>query len=270
VTIREITAGGVRWQLSDEGRAGLPLLLLHGNRDRKELWRFLRGELGDRRTLAVDLPGHGGTPLPASTDMADHVTALGELLDALPVAQCAVIGHSMGGQLAIALAARRPDLVRALVVIGSALVHATAFKPRGAASNDDMIAHVGRLFFPDTGPVPPQRDQVRAEVLDTWRGMAWEHHQRLNALRRVDAGAAAAAVAVPTLVMAGEHDLICPWDPAGAAIQAAIPGARPVIIAGGGHFAHLEWPGPAAAAITSFLDRTAFAGPAARAAGGRA
>ena len=267
MTVREITAGGVRWRLAEEGSTGLPLLLLHGNRDRKELWRPLLDELGDRRTLAVDLPGHGGTPLPASTDMADHVTALGDLLDALQVRECAVIGHSMGGQLAIALAAQRPDLVRALVVIGSALAHASSFKPRAAASNDDMIAHVSRLFFPGTPQVPPRRDQVRAEVLATWRDMSWEHHQRLNALRRVDAAAAAAAVTVPALVMTGEHDLICPWDPAGAAIQAAIGGAGRAIIADGGHFAHLEWPRPAAAAITAFLDRVS-AQPLA--AGGRA
>ncbi|MDQ2873621.1 MAG: alpha/beta hydrolase [Actinomycetota bacterium] len=267
MTAREISAGGVDWQLADEGSTGVPLLLLHGNRDRKELWRSLLDEFGDRRTLAVELPCHGGTPVPGSADMADHVTALGELLDALQIPECVVIGHSLGGQLAIALAARRPDLVRALVVIGSALVHASSFKPGAAASNDDMIAHVGRLFFPDTREVPPRREQVRAEVLGTWRSVAWEHHQRLNALRRVDAAAAAALIAVPTLVMTGEHDLICPWEPSGAAIQAAIPGARQAIIADGGHFAHLEWPGPAAAAITSFLD-SATAQP--QAAGGRA
>ncbi|MGW1893737.1 alpha/beta fold hydrolase [Streptomyces sp. NPDC002004] len=77
-----------------------------------------RPELAGRRSLFVDLPGHGLSDRPAGFGytLEDHAEALAAALDAASVKEAEIIGHSMGGSVAIVLAHRRPDLVSRLVV----------------------------------------------------------------------------------------------------------------------------------------------------------
>ena len=68
--------------------------------------------LRGRRALLVDLPGYGFSDKPDSfpDGVASHAAALSELLDRLELGQADLFGHSMGGAIAITIAARRPDL----------------------------------------------------------------------------------------------------------------------------------------------------------------
>ncbi len=77
-----------------------------------------RPELAGRRSLFVDLPGHGISDRPADFGytLDDHAEALAMVLDEAQVAKAEIIAHSMGGAVAIALAHRRPDLVARLVL----------------------------------------------------------------------------------------------------------------------------------------------------------
>lgn len=254
MTVRQITAGGISWSLSDTGPGDAgTVLLLHGNRDGKEMWQPLAAELPGFRVIAVDLPGHGETPLPESADMAEHVTALGELLGELDAANLTVVGHSVGGQLAIGLAAARPTRVDRLVVIGSALAHTNSFKPAAASSNEDMIRHVTPFFFPETARPSVRRQQAKEQVFASWSAIPWSHHQRLGALTRIDVPAAAALVKAPTLLIYGECDRICAFDPHGLAIEAAINDCDHVIIKDAGHFVYLEFPELVATVIRHFV-----------------
>ncbi|MEU6844572.1 alpha/beta hydrolase [Streptomyces sp. NPDC046716] len=77
-----------------------------------------RPELAGRRSLFVDLPGHGISDRPADFGytLEDHADALAAALDAAGVSGAEIVGHSMGGAVAIVLAHRRGDLVSRLVV----------------------------------------------------------------------------------------------------------------------------------------------------------
>ena len=99
-----------------EGGAGPPLLLVHGFGG--AAWNFseLVPLLTGRRLIVPDLPGHGGSsPLPA-TSLAGFADVLASLLDA----PADVVGHSMGGVVALRLAERHPSLVRSLVLAAAA------------------------------------------------------------------------------------------------------------------------------------------------------
>lgn len=78
-----------------------------------------RPELVGRRTLFVDLPGHGISDRPADFGytLEDHATALAAVLDAAHVAGAELVAHSMGGAVAVVLAHRRPELVSRLVLV---------------------------------------------------------------------------------------------------------------------------------------------------------
>jgi pimeloyl-ACP methyl ester carboxylesterase len=99
------------------GGAGPPLLLVHGYGG--AAWNFteLRPHLQGRRLIIPDLPGHGGsTPLPAAPTIRGFADALTPLLDG-PVD---VLGHSLGGVVALRLAERHPALVRRIVLAAAA------------------------------------------------------------------------------------------------------------------------------------------------------
>ncbi|MGH3002798.1 MAG: alpha/beta fold hydrolase [Gaiellaceae bacterium] len=109
----------IRWFAGGDGP---PLLLVHGYSG--AAWNFteLVPRLAGRRRLIVpDLPGHGGSsPLPAPSSLAAYADVLGALCDAEMLTEVDVLGHSLGGTVALRLAERRPALVRRLVLAASA------------------------------------------------------------------------------------------------------------------------------------------------------
>ena len=121
--VRTVTlANGVRLEIAEKGpREGTPVVLLHGITDSRHsfdpIWEHLPD---DWHAIAVSQRGHGASdqrPSAYSTsDFADDIALLAHALDLSPMV---VVGHSMGSSVALQLAADRPDLVRALVCIGT-------------------------------------------------------------------------------------------------------------------------------------------------------
>jgi pimeloyl-ACP methyl ester carboxylesterase len=112
-------AGGTEYHV---GGAGKPLLLVHGLAGGAENWCEVVPELvGRYRVIAVDLPGHAGSePLPRGATIDDFADATAAVLEAEGVERAVVAGHSFGGLVALALARRRPELVRALLLVAPA------------------------------------------------------------------------------------------------------------------------------------------------------
>jgi len=93
---------------------GTPIVFLHGNPSSSHSWRnVLPAVGGDRRLLAPDLIGMGGSAKPAiAYTFADHARYLDEWIDALRLEQVILVGHDWGGALAFDWAARHPDRVK--------------------------------------------------------------------------------------------------------------------------------------------------------------
>lgn len=123
-TGRFVTAGGARTHLHVAG-SGKPLLLLHGSGPGVSAWanwRLVLPELAQRfHVLAPDQLGFGATDRPVDghygrAAWTSHAAAVVEALDVGPVT---VVGNSMGGSIALSLAASRPELVERLVLMGT-------------------------------------------------------------------------------------------------------------------------------------------------------
>ena len=98
------------------------MVLLHGWGAFKELWWSTLRALGhDHRCFALDVPGHGASPLGRAASIAGLAEAVAAFCDALGLERIALIGHSMGGSVACELALRRPDLVERLVLVDPAV-----------------------------------------------------------------------------------------------------------------------------------------------------
>ncbi|HWQ14269.1 MAG TPA: alpha/beta fold hydrolase, partial [Roseiflexaceae bacterium] len=97
-------------------------LFLHGWGDSKEIWRPALAALAarGRRAIAPDLPGHGGSQLAGAARMAHLAERVVALAEARGLRSFDLVGHSMGGNVALELALARPALVRRLVLVAPA------------------------------------------------------------------------------------------------------------------------------------------------------
>jgi pimeloyl-ACP methyl ester carboxylesterase len=220
--------------------------------------------------LIPDLPGHGRSePAPAPEGLgsfADRVAALAELEGMLPAA---VVGHSMGSEVALSLAARRSEAVSALVLVAagglaSALRGAriwigvtTALRPsRLAARYRRRVARSRVLRYAVFGwwGVADARALSREAVLGFLEGPAHARDTRTagKALRRRETLAHLESVRCPTLVVWGARDRLTRLEDGFE--YAHRLGAPLRTIAGAGHLVISERPDELAALVEEFLD----------------
>jgi len=111
-----VPVDGVELAYEERG-GGDPVLLIHGTGG--NVWDPLPGMLAaaGHRVINYDRRGFGSSTHPAIKDLPRHTADAAGLLDGLNAAPAIVVGHSMGGVIALDLAARHPDLVRALVLV---------------------------------------------------------------------------------------------------------------------------------------------------------
>jgi pimeloyl-ACP methyl ester carboxylesterase len=131
------------------GGYGPPVLLLHGLGGAASNWVDVAPLLVERhRVVALDLPGHGTSATSATGGSMDgFVDTVAAAMTDLQVVPALVAGHSFGGQLAVWLAARRPELVRGLLLIAPAGIGTRARRVRVAVQISTLI-RPGRLVAP--------------------------------------------------------------------------------------------------------------------------
>lgn len=205
--------------------------------------------------LAPDLPGHGrsgSAPLTSIADMADWTAAL---IAAARAQKARLIGHSMGSLIALETAARHPDKVTALSLIGTAAAMTVGADLLKAAETNDQAAidmvSIWGLGFPAGlgGSLAPGLWMLTGaqRVLENNRpGVLFADLAACNAYQ--NALAAAAKVAVPATLILGERDMMTPTK-AGKALAAAIPDARTIVMPGAGHMMMNERPDELLAAL---------------------
>jgi 3-oxoadipate enol-lactonase len=237
-----------------------PLVLIHPFPTDAQFWSPLRGHLNpERHVLVPELPGFGSASERQGWTIAEAADAIADTIAAwAPDGRAAVFGLSMGGYTALALAARRPDVVGALIVADT---RAEADDQAARAGRERAIATIteqGLAAFLDGFLPKLVAPGTSAEVTSALRTMAGRQSastvvSALEALRdRPDRCGDLAQILRPTLVIVGELDALTPPD-AAATISRGIPGARLVTVAGTGHLTALERPDDVAILVESFL-----------------
>lgn len=242
-----------------------PLVLLHGWGMRPGVWQdFVAALAGAPPCLAPALPGHGDTPAPDSADLAAWSEAL---LPALPP-RAVLVGWSLGAMLALDLAARHPERVAALALIGASprfvagpdwphgLDAATvAAFLQGFAS--DAPATLRRFLALQVLGEPQRRTFTATLAAQLQDPTEPDRHAQLarglELLARADLRAACSKVAQPVLLLHGEADALMPL---GAArwLAEALPDACLHSFPGCGHAPFLSQPAACATALAEFLD----------------
>ncbi|SDM03786.1 alpha/beta fold hydrolase [Arthrobacter sp. ok362] len=270
-----ITVAGTRLRYRKTG-SGEPVLLLHGIGQSLDDWNEQHERLSERHTVySVDLPGFAYSErLSGPATLANLADVLPALLDALGVhAPLPVIGNSLGGAVAMKLAADHSDRVSALVLANSAgfgkevalVLRLLAFRPLGALlmRPDESASRrtVESLFYDKTVVTDArvghafalsQRATHRQTLLDVARDLGTISGVRAE-WRTALIGTLAQSE-VPTLVVWGDHDHILPFSHLGAA-TASLPRSESYVFSNTGHMPQIERPDEFAAVVEDFLSR---------------
>ena len=144
----EVGSGSVALNLICETvGSGPPLVVLHGLFGSSGNWRGVaRALAGTHTVVSVDLRNHGASPWADSMDYVEMADDVLQLIDRLELKRPAVIGHSMGGKVAMALALRRPARIARLIVVDIAPVsYADTLTPFAEAMRSaDVMAAASR------------------------------------------------------------------------------------------------------------------------------
>lgn len=244
------------------GDAGPPVVLLHGIGGGRHGWQTTGPALAAAglRAYALDQPGYGDSPAVEPFDLAGMARAVQQFVESLGE-PAAIVGHSMGGMVAQELVAQAPGCVRALVLAGTS----PAFGPsdgewqRGFLASrfaplDQGLGMAGLAAQLVPAMVAAGADPARVAAAQALMAGVPEatYRRALAALVRFDRRANLPAIAVPTLVIAGDEDRTAPPEVA-RRMAAKIPGAVCEILPASGHLLMLERPAPFDAALVRFL-----------------
>jgi pimeloyl-ACP methyl ester carboxylesterase len=274
--LKYLDLNGDRVAYLDEGR-GEVILLLHGMAGSSQTWRSVMRPLSRKyRVVAPDLLGHGNSAKPRSDySLGAFAVFLRDLLDELGVVQATIVGHSLGGGVAMQFVYQHPDYCQRLILIGSGglgpdvgwtlrLLSAPGAELIMPIIAPPPVLSVGekvRSWFAKMGVESPRGAEMwsayssfgdaetRRAFLRTLRSVIDYRGQAVSALNRLHVRAD-----MPTMAIWGDSDAVIPVDHAYAA-QETRPDVRLEVLPGVGHFPQVECPMAVVDLIEDFISR---------------
>ncbi len=246
-----VEADGRRIYYDDTGGDLPALVLLQGFMASRGVWIWQVEAFSSRfRVITMDNRGAGESDPESSTySMADLAGDVVALMDALSIERASLIGHSMGGYVALQFAAMFPGRLDKLVLAGtSALAGGALGRPAPTYERDRFIedpvertrSRYGRLTAPGYFDTHPEQLEALAESARGNRlNFEAMTRQSDSAFMTHDTREALPKITAPVLVVHGDLDRTIPIS-AGRKIAEAIPGARMVEFEGVGHLPHIE------------------------------
>jgi pimeloyl-ACP methyl ester carboxylesterase len=261
------------------GDSGPVIALIHGITGRADTWRETIPRLADRFTVvAPDLLGHGGSAKPRGDySLGSHASGVRDVLASLGHDRATVVGHSLGGGIAMQYAYQFPERCERLVLVSSGglgrdvhfalraatlpgselvlpVIAGTRVRDAGAAIGR-ALARVGLRPGADFGEMASGYASLadadaRSAFVHTMRAVLDAGGQRVSARDRLYL-----AAELPTLIVWGENDRIIPASH-GHDAHAEMPGSRLEILEGAGHFPHLGEPDRFAEILADFIETT--------------
>ena len=259
--------------------SGPPVVLIHGMLNSSSHWQSVAQSLaGEFTVVAPDLIGHGDSAAPRGDySLGAHAASIRDLLAAIGIERASIVGHSLGGGVAMQFFYQFPQRVERLILVSSgglgrevSPLLRTAALP-GMSTLLSLTIHLrllaglraagGRLRERGIGAGvylqaiaralrPLENAEARQAFLHTLRSVIDMHGQRVSATDRLNL-----LEAIPTLVVWGERDRTIPLEHGRLAHQ-AIPHSRFETLPGVAHFPHLEDPAGLSALLLDFLRAT--------------
>jgi pimeloyl-ACP methyl ester carboxylesterase len=253
--------------VADAG-TGPAIVMIHGFGAAIDWWDEIAPALAtDHHVIRIDLIGHGGTAAPASRyTIPRQAELVAAVLDRLGVDRVTVIGHSMGGEVATALAERNPARISAMILIDSPPTAGTTFTILTETAMTPVLGELLSHFETDETirrglaqgfapgfPVPEKFVADLRQLTYTAFRSAHEDSIGYRTAKPTNERLAALTPVPPLLALTGTEDAIVP--PEHAKYFARVPGAKVVMIEGSGHSPMVEKPARTLELIRDFLPK---------------
>jgi pimeloyl-ACP methyl ester carboxylesterase len=261
----------------DSGGPGAPLVFVHGLSSSIGFWEYqLPAFAASHRVIALDLPGYGASGRPdAPCTPRWYAEVVRGLLDALELPRATLVGHSMGGQIALTLALAHPSRVDRLVLSAPAgferfdrgaaqWMKSWWHEERALQTREEELRHAftGVVFNrPDAGVERLLEERVRMAGTPAFAATSVAVSRSIAGMLDEPVVDRLGEVRAPTLVVFGSDDRMIP-NPVftGGSTRrlaergvAALPDARLVVLPGAGHTVHHDDPAGFNRAVADFL-----------------
>ncbi|WP_295914956.1 alpha/beta hydrolase [uncultured Alistipes sp.] len=258
-----IMAGSTALHVCDSQAGEKCVVLLHGYLESMLVWEdFIPYLYKEVRVITLDLPGHGISVVTGEIHTMDFLAdTIADALKALGIEKCTLVGHSMGGYVALAFCERHPEMLDGLVLFSSTPNPDTPEKAENRrreialvkAGKKDMLARVA----PAAGFAEQNRTRMRDYIEDLTEQVFITEDEGIVALlngmiARRDQNEMLRRSPVPQLFILGKKDNYIPPE-AAEKIIAEHPQAKVVWLENSGHMGFLEEPEAAARAILDFV-----------------
>lgn len=243
-----------------------PLVLLHGFCEDASVWNdwLAAGPLAP--TLTIDLPGFGSSPLPsAPADLADYAAAVKEALDERNLSQCVLVGHSLGGYVALEFAQKYPERLA-----GLGLFHSHPFEDtddrKEARRRGIELLHSGKRdlyvaqLFPNLFETnyKVEHPEVLGKLIA--HGQTQPTEGIVAALEamigRRNHTLTLAGLNCPALFLLGKEDTLVPLEDT-LAVAASTPVSEVQVLSGVAHMGMFEAPERTREIVRNFWERSA-------------
>jgi 3-oxoadipate enol-lactonase len=240
-----VSANGLNFNVRERGAGEVALVFLHYFGGSSRSWDEVTARLPDFRCLMPDLRGFGDSQAPNSgysvDEQADDIAAL---IEVLGVEHFVLVGHSLGGKIALALAARRPKGLQRLVLLAPSPPTPEPMPDEERArlligfGDPKAAEHTARLIT--ARAISPA---IRSRIIeDNLRSSPEAWHAWLQSGSREDISERMKRIEVPVLVLAGECDAGMTPDLLRREVVERIGGAQERVVPGAGHLLPLEAP----------------------------
>lgn len=256
--VAEVNQTQLHYQVAGTGE---PVVFIHGLGSDLRVWDAQFPFFAQHyRAVRYDIRGHGKSALPAREPYA-HADDLKALLDFCDISRAHVIGHSMGGEIAINFTLAYPERVQSLVLVDSALggfkwsdEYAASWTPVLAAANqgksgilEHVLKHPLLAAAMENPEVAPRLTHIMSEY-SAWHFLNADPVQHPEPLTAQRLG----QITAPTLVLVGEHDLP-DFHAIAAILQQHIPNATRLDVGDVGHVVPMEAPERLNEIVAGFL-----------------
>ena len=258
-----IMAGTTALHVSDSQEGDKCVVLLHGYLESMLVWTdFIPYLYKELRVVTLDLPGHGISVVTGEEHSMEFLAdTVAEALKALGIARCTLVGHSMGGYVALACCERHPEMLDGVVLLSSTPYADTPEKAENRrreialvkAGKKDALARVA----PEAGFAEENRNRMKDYIEDLAEQVFITEDEGIVALlngmiARKDQNEMLRRSQVPQLFILGCKDNYIPLE-AAKKMVAEHPQAQVVWLENSGHMGFLEEPQAAAQAILAFV-----------------
>ena len=246
-TTRRYTIDGLSLNLFEQGEGRETLIFLHYFGGSSRTWKpVMRLLAADYHCLALDLRGWGDSDAPPEADcrVEDMAGDAQGLITEIGLTRYTLVGHSMGGKVAQALAAGQPPGLNALLLLAPSplspepMTEDERREMRAAYGSDDAA----RKTLQKIASLPLSPETTEGVIADNLRASrsAWEAWADLGS--RQDLSASASQITVPTYVLSGDGDAVVPTAMLSREVIGRIPGAALTTVPNAGHLLPLEVP----------------------------